>query len=61
MVEEVVWSWFERNNLIDNGVLQRSILESWYEKNKLAYVMLVSLIFGTNHISTIDMAYEVLL
>lgn len=39
----------------------RSVLESWYEKNKLAYVMLVSMIFGTNQISSIDMAYEVLL
>ena len=57
MVEEVVWSWLEKNGLVDNGVVIRTTLESWYEKNKLAYVMLVSLIFGTNQITAIDMAY----
>ena len=61
VVEEVIWSWLDKNQLIDNGVVMKTNLESWYEKNKLAYVMLVSLIFGTNKISTIDMAYEVLI
>ena len=53
----MVWSWLEKNGLVDNGVVIRTTLESWYEKNKLAYVMLVSLIFGTNQITAIDMAY----
>ena len=37
------------------------MLESWFEKNKLVYVMLISLVFGTNEISTLDLAYEVII
>ena len=61
IIEEVIWSWFEKNRLIENGKLLSIILESWYQQNKMAYSMLISLIFGTNQISAIDLAYEVII
>lgn len=61
VVLEIIWSWLEKNNLIENNVLVRNTLESWYEKNKMAFVIMVSLIFGNNQASWIDMAYEVLI
>lgn len=41
-------------------MLSMNRLQSWYKKYKLAYVLLVSLIFGTNVMTLLDMAYEVI-
>lgn len=30
VVLEIIWSWLEKNNLIENSVLVRNTLESWY-------------------------------
>jgi hypothetical protein len=47
-VLEIIWSWLEKNNLISNNVVVRNTLESWYDRNKMAFVIVVSLVFGTN-------------
>jgi hypothetical protein len=54
IVLSAVWSWLERNWLIENGVMVRSAFKSWYRSNKMAFVIMVSLIFGSNSLSWAD-------
>lgn len=49
VVLKTVWNWLERNGVTSNGLsLRRIDMQIMYERNKLVYYFLISLIFGTN-------------
>jgi hypothetical protein len=58
LVLNIVWSWLERNGLVESGVLLRNTLQSWYGKYKMAFVVLTSLIFGTHSAPLANIAHS---
>lgn len=48
VILQIIWLWLERNGVIVNEILRRDNMTSMYERNKLVYYFLISLIFGTN-------------
>lgn len=60
VILNTVWCWFERNGVIVQGIIRSSDLPLMYERNKLVYYFLISLIFGTNEVSALELAQEIL-
>ena len=60
VILEVIWSWLDKNHLVEENVVRKTTLETWYEKNKLVYMLIISMIFGTNDVTPLEMAYEIL-
>ena len=61
VIKEVIWSWLDKNHLVEEDIVRKTTMETWYERNKLVYMLLISMIFGTNDVSPLEMAYEVLI
>ena len=61
IILKTIWSWLEKNGVIGNEIIRRSNMQLLFERNKIVYYFLISLIFGTNSTSALDLAQEVLL
>lgn len=49
MILNTIWNWLEKNGVTSNSLSIRRIdMQIMYERNKLVYYFLISLIFGTN-------------
>jgi hypothetical protein len=57
LVLNIVWSWLDRNGFVEDEVVLRNSLKSWYDKNKMVFAIMVSLIFGTYSTSFINMTH----
>ena len=61
IILKTIWSWLEKNGVIGNEIIRRSNMQLLFERNKIVSYFLISLIFGTNSTSALDLAQEVLL
>lgn len=61
MILNTIWNWLEKNGVTSNSLSIRRIdMQIMYERNKLVYYFLISLIFGTNEVSVLDLTQEIL-
>ena len=58
IILRTVWGWFEKSKVIYNGILRRNDIRTLYERNKLVYLFLTSLIFGTNETTTLELVQD---
>jgi hypothetical protein len=57
LVLNIVWNWLERNGIVEDDVVLRNTLQSWYGNNKMAFAIMISLIFGTHSTSLINVTH----
>ena len=55
-----IWCWLEKSGVIINDILRRNHMQLLYERNKVLYYFIISLVFGTNDTSALDLAQEIL-
>jgi hypothetical protein len=62
---DVIWVWLKRNNYIEytdnQEILKGRAFREKFYKNEMIYYLLMSIVFGTNEVSPIDLAYSVVL
>ena len=61
IILRTVWGWFEKAKVVYNGFIRRNDIRTLYERNKLVYLFLTSLIFGTNETTTLEIAQDYVL
>lgn len=60
VILNTIWSWLEHNGATSPSGIRRLDMQMLYERNKLVYYFLISLIFGTNEVSVVELTNDML-
>jgi hypothetical protein len=60
VILNTIWGWLEHNGATSHSGIRRLDMQLLYERNKLVYYFLISLIFGTNEVSVLELTQDML-
>jgi hypothetical protein len=60
VILNTIWNWLEHNGVTSSCSIRRQDMQILYERNKLVYYFLISLIFGTNEVSVLELTQDML-
>ena len=60
MLKRIVWNLLERSKLVENNALRKRNLEIWFEPVKVVYLLLLSIMFGSEYKTMGDMLSDLM-
>lgn len=60
VILNTIWGWLDHNGVTSSSGIRRLDMQVLYERNKLVYYFLISLIFGTNEVSVLELTQDML-